>query len=80
LTDKAKLPGLPNKGLKLDSLANLRAEMARLYRLAATGKIELGTMTSLIYGLKEIRCCIEGEALDVLHKRLADIAARVKGW
>jgi hypothetical protein len=52
--------------------------MARLYREARAGMIEADKATKLVYVLKEIRCCIEGETLDALHKRLADIAARVK--
>ena len=53
--------------MALDTLAGVRGEMARLYRLALNGKIRSDEMTRFIYALKEIRACLEAEILtDVL--------------
>lgn len=56
------IPPTPHYKMSLDTLAGVRGEMARLYRLAINGKIKSEEMTRLIYALKEIRCCIEAES------------------
>lgn len=55
----------------LDTLAGVRAEMARLYRLALNRRIRSDEMTRFIYALKEIRACIEAELL-------TDVAGRIE--
>ena len=57
--------------MALDTLAGVRAEMARLYRLALNGRIASDEMTRFIYALKEIRACLEAEALTEIQHRLA---------
>ena len=57
--------------MALDTLAGVRGEMARLYRLALNNKIRCDEMTRLIYTLKEIRACLEAEILTDVQQRLA---------
>ena len=56
--------------MALDTLAGVRGEMARLYRLALNGKIRSDEMTRFIYALKEIRACLEAEILTDVQQRL----------
>ncbi|MDX3970084.1 MAG: hypothetical protein QHD01_26265 [Bradyrhizobium sp.] len=63
----------------LDTLAAVRGEMARLYRLALKGTLQPDEMTKFIYALKEIRACIEAELLDHVQERLAALSATVAG-
>ena len=66
--------------MALDTLAGVRGEMARLYRLGLNGRIRSDEMTRFIYALKEIRACLEAEiliALARLFRRLADRLTRV---
>lgn len=51
----------PSYKMAMDSLAGVRQEMARLYRLGLTGKIRSDEMTRFVYVLKEIRACLEAE-------------------
>ena len=61
LTNKPKAEVLPPRNaMALDTLAGVRGEMARLYRLALNGRIPSDESTRLIYALKEIRACIRG--------------------
>ena len=72
LTQKSKAEVLPPRNrIALDTLAGVRGEMARLYRLALNGRIRLDEMTRLIFTLKEIRVCLEGELLIEIQQRLA---------
>ena len=72
LNQKSKTEVLPPRNaMALDTLAGVRAEMARLYRLALNGRIRTDELTRLIFVLKEIRACIEAEILTDLHQRLA---------
>ena len=65
LTQKPKAEVLPPRNaMALDTLAGVRGEMARLYRLALNGRIRSDEMTRFIYALKEIRACLEAELLD----------------
>ena len=63
---------LPSRhAVALNSLAGVRAEMGRIYRLALNGRIPSDEMTRLIFALKEIRCCVEAEILTDVQQRLA---------
>ena len=65
LTQKPKAEVLPPRNaMALDTLAGVRGEMARLYRLALNGRIRSDEMTRFIYALKEIRACLEAEIAD----------------
>ena len=57
--------------MALDTLAGVRREMARLYRLGLNGRIRSDEMTRFIYALKEIRACLEAELLTDVQRRLA---------
>ena len=60
----------PRNAMALDTLAGVRGEMARLYRLGLNGKIRSDEMTRFIYALKEIRACLEAEILTDVQQRL----------
>jgi hypothetical protein len=71
LTQKPKTEVLPPRNaIALDTLAGVRGEMARLYRLGLNGKIRSDEMTRFIYALKEIRACLEAEMLTDVQQRL----------
>ena len=57
--------------MALDTLAGVRGEMARLYRLALNGRIRSDEMTKFVFVLKEIRACLESETLINIQQRLA---------
>ena len=61
----------PRNAMALDTLAGVRGEMARLYRLALNGRMPSDELTRLIYTLKEIRACLEAETLTDIQQRLA---------
>jgi hypothetical protein len=61
----------PRNAMALNTLASVRGEMARLYRLALNGRIRSDEMTRFIYALKEIRACLEAEILTDVQRRLA---------
>jgi hypothetical protein len=72
LTHQPKAEVLPPRNaIALDTLAGVRGEMARLYRLGLNGRIRSDEMTRFIYALKEIRACLEGELLIEIQQRLA---------
>lgn len=72
LTQKSKAEVLPPRNaMALDTLAGVRREMARLYRLGLNGKIPSDEMTRFVYVLKEVRACIEAEILIDVQQRLA---------
>jgi len=72
LTNQSKAEVLsPRNAMALDTVAGVRAEMARLYRLGLNGRIRSDEMTRFIYALKEIRACLEAEILTELQQRLA---------
>ena len=60
----------PRNAMALDTLAGVRGEMARLYRLGLNGRIRSDEMTRFIYVLKEIRACLEAEILTDVQQRL----------
>ena len=60
----------PRNQMALDTLAGVRGEMARLYRLGLNGRIRSDEMTRFIYALKEIRACLEAELLTDVQRRL----------
>ena len=71
LIEKPKAEVLtPRNKMALDTLAGVRGEMARLYRLGLNGKMRSDEMTRFIYALKEIRSCIEAEMLADVQQRL----------
>ena len=76
--DKPEALG-PRAHIALDTLGNVRSEMARLYRLGLRGKVEPDVMTKFTYVLKEIRACIESGALEDVQRRLAELSAKVGG-
>jgi hypothetical protein len=61
----------PRNAMALDTLAGVRSEMSRLYRLGLNGRIRSDEMTRFIYALKEIRACLEAELLTDVQQRLA---------
>jgi hypothetical protein len=72
LTQKPKAEVLPPRNaMALDTLAGVRGEMARLYRLALNGRIQSDEMTKFVYVLRELRGCIEAEMLIDVQQRLA---------
>ena len=64
----------PRNAMSLDTLAGVRGEMARLYRLGLNGRIRSDEMTRFIYALKEIRACLEAETLIDVQQRLAALS------
>jgi hypothetical protein len=64
----------PRNAMALDTLAEVRREMARLYRLGLNGRIPSDEMTRFIYALKEIRACLEAETLIDVEQRLAALS------
>jgi len=79
LTQKSKTEVLPPRNaIALDTLAGVRGEMARLYRLALNGRIRSDEMTRFIYALKEIRACLEAELLTDVQQRLALLSRDVE--
>jgi hypothetical protein len=70
LTQKPKAEVLsPRNAMALDTLAGVRGEMARLYRLGLNGRLASDELTRFVYVLKEIRACLEAEMLtDVQHR------------
>ena len=72
MTQKPKPEVLsPRNAMALDTVAGVRGEMARLYRLGLNGRIRSDEMTRFIYALKEIRACLEAEILTDVQQRLA---------
>jgi len=72
LTNQLKADVLsPRNAMSLDTVAAVRKEMARVYRLALNGRIQSDEMTRFIYALKEIRACLEAELLTDVQQRLA---------
>jgi hypothetical protein len=61
----------PRHAMALDTVAGVRSEMARLYRLGLNGRIRSDEMTRFIYALREIRGCLEAELLADVQHRLA---------
>jgi len=72
LTDQPKVAPLsPRNKMALDTVAGVRSEMARLYRLGLNGRIPSDELTRLVYVLREIRACLEAEILTDIQHRLA---------
>jgi len=72
LTHQPKAEVLPPRNaIALDTLAGVRGEMGRLYRLGLNGRIRSDEMTRFVYALKEIRACLEAEILIDVQQRLA---------
>jgi hypothetical protein len=60
--------------MALDTLAGVRGEMSRLYRLGLNGRMRSAEMTRFIYALREIRACLEAEILTDVQQRLASLS------
>ena len=79
LKAKTKSDGLSTRQpVRLNTLAGVRTEMARLYRLTLNGKCVAEEATKRVYILKEIRGCLEAELLDDVQARLSALAAKVE--
>ena len=79
LTHQSKAEVLPPRNaIALNTLAGVRGEMARLYRLGLNGRIRSDEMTRFIYALKEIRACLEAEILTDVQQRLALLSRDVE--
>jgi hypothetical protein len=78
LSHQQKVEALsPHNAIALDTLAGVRGEMARLYRLGLSGRIRSDEMTRFIYALREIRACLEAEILTDVQQRLALLSREV---
>ena len=72
LTNQSKVEVLPPRNkMALSTLAGVRGEMARLYRLGLNGRIPSDEITRFVYVLREIRACLEAELLVDVQQRLA---------
>ena len=72
MTQKPKVEVLsPRNAMALDTLAGVRGEISRLYRLGLNGRIRSDELTRFVYVLKEIRSCLEAELLVDVQQRLA---------
>ena len=67
---KAEVLPPPRNAMALNTLAGVRGEMARLYRLGLNGRIQSDEMTRFVYVLREIRACLEAELLTDVQQRL----------
>jgi hypothetical protein len=78
LSQKPKAQVLtPRNAMALDTLAGVRGEMARLYRMGLNGRIPSDEMTRFIYALKEIRACLEAETLSDVQERLTVLSREI---
>jgi hypothetical protein len=80
LKDKQTLKSAPPKqdrGPKLNTIAEVLAEMAEVYRSAKRKKLNVEIATKLVYMLTQIRQGHEGRALEELQDRLAELSAKV---
>ena len=57
----------------LDSLGGVCSELARVYRLARRGEMEMTEAKGLTYVLRELRCCLEASDIE---RRIADLEAK----
>jgi hypothetical protein len=79
LKAKEKGTGLsPRRPAPLNTLAGVLNEMARLYRLSLKGKLPADEFTKYIYGLKEMRGCLEAMVLDDVQSRLSALTSKVE--
>lgn len=79
LRGQSKSEGLsPSGPLKLSTLAEVRTEMARMYRLALKRTIEPDEASKFTYILREIRQCLETEDLNEIKARLAALTSLVE--
>jgi hypothetical protein len=68
----------PSKVGKLDTLAQVRLELGRLYRRAWAKKIDVGEATKFAYILSQIRTAIEAEVTERLEARLMTVEERLQ--
>ena len=67
MSDKAKV-----RISKLDSVGGVVTELARVYRLARRGKMEMSEAKGLTYILREIRCALEASDIE---RRIEELEA-----
>ena len=77
MSEQPQKEGSTPRRAKLKSLADVRHEMARIYREARFGKLDASVATRLTFILKEIRCCLEAEMLQCIEQRVDEIVNRV---
>jgi hypothetical protein len=68
---KAEVLPPPRNAMALDTLAGVRREMSRIYRLGLNGRIQTDEMSKFVFVLREVRACIEAELLTDVQQRLA---------
>jgi len=54
----------------LDSLAGIMREMACVYREVRTGKTKADLGAKLVFMLREMRACLEAQAMEAMQQRL----------
>jgi hypothetical protein len=54
----------------LDSLAGIMREMACVYREVRTGKTKADLGAKLVFMLRELRACLEAQAMEAMQQRL----------
>jgi hypothetical protein len=79
LSDQNNQAGLslPPRPGRLDRLSSVRLEMARLYRAAKSGRREAAEAARLIWMLREIRGCLEGESIERLEAQMKTLEQRL---
>lgn len=63
---------------KLSTIAEIRQEMGRIYRMTLQGKCEAEEATKLTFVLKEIRQCLETEQMTEIERQLALLMAHAQ--
>lgn len=71
---KDKPEGPPPRIGHLDSVTGIMREMANVYREVRRGKTNADRGCKLVYMLREMRCCLENQAIERIEARLADVA------
>jgi hypothetical protein len=66
-----------NRGPKLNTLAEVLAEMATIYRGARSRNIDIEVATKLTYMLTQLRQGIEGKLLEEVQSKIAELSAKV---
>jgi hypothetical protein len=77
LSDQRNQGSVPPRPGRLDRLSSVRAEMAKLYRAAKTGRRDAREATSLIWMLNSIRGALEAEAIERAEEKMAELTKRL---
>jgi len=75
-TDQESAPP-KERGPKLNTLAEVLAEMATIYRAAKAKKLDIEVATKLTYMLTQLRQGIEGKLLEEVQSKIAELSAKV---